>query len=345
MIQISFKGRDLFEFKDENFIQMVGNNEELKRLIIDIYLKIFNGYKFSDIDMASMKGYYPEVKKEGKVLNKKDMQVIRISSVQDIFEELQVKKGSVILEYILSLNDEVTVTKVLEQVEESLLGLTVELDKHIEKDVLIDNLSIVTEFTGINFKKIVSSFIEINFINEEYMRKPLWLLKEVELINLFSSVIELLIKNKKNITLIIDSLDIRLGDKEYKYFINKLYTLAEENSNLKVWLVPKSENGVMIDYKIFNNTYILNDEIIVLGDFETTYDSICRNYPDNNLPVKDEVLDALLRLMSFHNKDKIYSKSKEAVILQIFLKLSEQDSIKVENTKLSDLESKFLTSF
>lgn len=344
MIEINFRGSNIFSFKDENLIQILGKNEELKRLVIDIYLKIFNGYKFSDIDMEAMKGFYPEIIRENEILKKNDMSVIRISNIEDIFKELQINKGSVLLEYILSLSNDLSIVSTLDKFEESLLRLSIELDKQIEKDISSENLSIETEFSGIDFKKIITSFIKINFITDNNLRKPLWLLEEIELLDLFLDVIKLLINNKKSITLIIDGLDIRLDVKEYNYFIREINLLSEENSNFKVWLLPKSENGILVDYNVFNNTYIFNKEIMPMGDFDEAYESICRNYPDNNLPSRQKVLFSLLKLLPFYNEDNIYHFSKEVVILQIFFKLLDWEPMNVENKGLSKLETNFLTS-
>lgn len=344
MIEINFSGEKIFEFKDSSFIQMLGLNEELKRLVIDIYIKIFSGYKFSDIDMEAMNGYYPEVKKDGKVLKKDDNIVIKLSSIDDFIEQLQVKSDSIFFKYLLSLNKELSISKELSKIEESLMGLSIELDKFIDNKMSLEDFSIMTNVYGVDLKKIIKSFIDISYIDQRNHRKALWLLRDKEIINLFLSTARLLIEENNNITVIIDGLDTKIGLKTYTYFIDKLYDLVKEFPNFKIWLIPKTENGILLNYEIFDSTYILSDEIIPMGDFDITYESICRNYPDNNLPTRFQVLEALLKLFSFHHSEKTYWASKETVILQVFLNLIDKSPIKFENPELSNLEIKFLTS-
>lgn len=344
MIKINFSGKKIFEFKDNNFIQIIGCNEDLKRLIVDVYLKVFNGYRFLDIDMEGMNGYYPEIIKEEKALKKDDIKVIKLSTIEDIVVQLQVKSDSILLKYLLSLSKELPINKALSEIEIGLTELSVELDKLIESTISIGDVSVVTNISDIDFKKITKSFIDIDFMDQYNQIKPLWLLKDIELINLFLNVIRLTIKENNNVTTIIDGLDIRLGLETYNYFIDRLYGLTKEYSNFKIWLIPKTKEGVRIDYEVFEDTYILNDNTVSLGDFDTTYESICRNYPDNNIPTKIQVLNSILKLFPFHYKDKKYYLSKETVILQIFLKLLDESPIRIENTQLSNLETKFLTS-
>lgn len=344
MIEINFSGKKIFEFKDNSFIQITGWNEELKRLIVNIYFKIFNGYKFSDIDMEAMNGHYPEVTKEGRVFKKDDIIVIRISSIDDILQELQIKNNSVLFKYLLSLGKELSINRVLSKVEESLTELSIELDELMKEKIAVGDIAIITNIHGIDFKKIANTFIGVEFIDFYNQRKPLWLLKDREVINLFLNIIGLIIEENNNVTVIIDGLDIGIGLETYNYFTNKLYDLTEEYFNFKTWLIPKTKEGIRLDYKIFENTYILNDNVVSLGNFDITYESICRNYPDNNLPTKTQVMESLLKLFPFHHSNKDYFPSKEIVILQVFLKLLHENPVRVNNTGLSSLETKFLTS-
>lgn len=341
MIEINFSGKKIFEFKNNNFIQITGWNEDLKRLIINIYLKVLNGYSFSDIDIDGMNGCYPEILQGGKVLKRNDVAVIRLSSIEDIIEQLQIKNNSILLEYLFSLNEELSINKTLNKIETVLFELSVEIDRFLE-NVMSSDISVITNVSSIDFKKIVKSFINIDFINKDNQIKPLWLLKSFEFIDLFLDVIQLIIKKNNNITIIVDGLDVRLRSETYNHFIDKLYGLTKDYSNFKIWLVPKTEKGIKIGYEFFENTYILNDSIISLGNFDITYESICRNYPDNSLPTKKQVLESILKLFSFHHKDKKYYLSKETAILQVFLKLLDEEPIIIENSQLSNLETRFL---
>jgi hypothetical protein len=102
MKEIFFKGRKIFEFDDSNGIQVIGSNTYFITLIVDIYMKVFNGYRYSDIDIDAMNGYYPEVREDGEILTKKELSVIQISDLEDVINQLTLKKNSILIVFCKS---------------------------------------------------------------------------------------------------------------------------------------------------------------------------------------------------------------------------------------------------
>lgn len=346
MKEIYFKGSKIFEFNDDNAIQIIGTNNYLIRTVSDIYHKIFNGYRFSDIDIEAMNGYYPEVRENGKVLKKNDIVTIRLSGMEDILEQLMVKRNSILVKYISSLSSDLLISKVMEKIDRTLVELSICIDNLIEEKLSTRDMSIKTDINDINLDKIVNNFMDINFANLNGERIPLWLLKDSQLVDLFINIMELILEGGKTTKVIIDKLDSKMEIKEYKKLVSTLFDLTEKYSNFGIWIIPSTEKGVFVDYRIFDNTYIFNEEIIKLGDFEITYESICRNYPDNNIPGKKEVLRSLLQHFPFHTQEKEYLPTKETIIMFVFLKLlGEEEAVDVKISELSKLEYNFLTSF
>ena len=345
MKEIYFRGSKIFEFEDENAIQIIGRNVQLITLIIDIYDKVFNGYKFLDLDIEAMSGYYPEVIKDGKSLKKRDMLLIRLSNMQDVIDQLTTKKNSVLTKSISAFKDNILINKFLVRLEEELTELSILIDELLEEKIGLKEISIKSDIININFDTVIKNFIDINFIRDNDNRIPSWLLNERESIELFINLIELIIESGEEITIIVDRMDSKMSINNYKILVDNLYKLTEENFNLKIWIIPSIKEGVFLDYKIFKNTYILGDEIRKFGEFDITYESICRNYPDNNIPSKEEVLKSLLYILPFHTPGQIYNQLREVIIMSIFLKLlGEEEVIRLKDIELSRLEKNFLTS-
>ena len=346
MKEIYFRGSKIFEFNDDNAIQIMGNKNYLIRVITEIYFKIFNGYRFSDLDIEAMNGYYPEVRQNGNTLKKNDIIVIKISEIGDILEQLTTKKNSVLIKYILSLSNDLSISKSVDKIDRALTELSISIDNLIKNKTSTVDLSIKTDIDNIDLDKIIKNFIDVNFISLDEERIPLWLLKDSEAVDLFINIIRLILDDGKKTRVIIDRLDSKIELKTYTKLIETLFVLTEEYSNFGIWIIPSTKKGVLVDYRIFSNTYIINEEIIKLGDFQVTYESICRNYPDNNIPTEKEVLKCLLQLFPFHTYEKEYLFTKEAIIMSVFLGLlGEEEAIEVKKDKLSKLEYKFLTSF
>lgn len=344
MKEIYVKGSKLFEFKDENAIQIVGRNIELITMIIDIYYKVFNGYKFTDVDVEAMGGYYPEVIKNGQSLKKKDMFLIKLSNMNDMIDQLTRNKTSILMKNILYLKDNMLVNELLIDIEERLTKLSIQIDELLDDKMKMEDISIKNDVYNMNFKNIVKNFIDVNFIRDNSDRVPSWLLDENESIDLFINLIKLVIDLGEEITIIVDRIDSQMNILNYRRLIKKLYKLTEQNSNFKIWIVPSTSEGVFLDYTIFKNTYIISDEITKLGDFTTTYESICRNYPDNNIPKEEEVLRSLLQFLPFYNEEHQYYPTREVIIMSIFQKLlGDKEDIILEYSQLSRLEKKFLT--
>lgn len=345
MKEIYFKGSKIFEFKDENAIQIIGNNTYLISLIIDIYDKIFSGYKFSDIDIEAMNGYYPEVKKDGKSLKKNDINLIRLTNISDIIDHLTITKSSILMKSILSFKDNIEINKSLLNVEKNLTELSIIIDMLLEDKLEKGELSIKSDICNMNFDNIFKNFFSVHFENNRDERISSWLLQEKESIDLFINLIKLLIESKEDITLIIDRLDSKISIANYRILLESLYKLTEKNSNFKIWIIPSRKEGVLLNYNIFQNTYIIKDNTIKLGDFEITYESISRNYPDNILPTRSEVVESLLQVLPFYNSEDLYLPTKEVIIMLIFLNLlGEENNIKIKDIQLSQLEKNFLTS-
>ncbi len=346
MKEIYFKGHKIFEFNDDNAIQIIGNNNYLIRTISDIYYKIFSGYRFSDLDIEAMNGYYPEVRENDSVLKKNDIIVVRLSDIDDILDQLTIKKNSILVKYILSLNDRILINKSIEQIDKALVELSICIDNLVEERLSITDMFIRTEINDINLDNIVKNFIDINFVNLDDERIPLWLLTDSQAVNLFLNIIGLILGEGKKTRVVLDRLDSKMELKEYKKMVEALFVLTERYSNFGIWIIPSCEKGVFVDYRIFNNTYICKEDIIKFGDFEITYESICRNYPDNNFPEKQEVLSSLLQLLPFHTPAKEYLSTKETIIMSIFLELTgEEGKVGVKKDCLSKLEYNFLTRY
>lgn len=344
MKEIYFKGVKIIEFDDNSPVQLIGNNNYLLRVIVDIYYKVFNGYRFSDIDLEAMNEYYPEIRENGKTLNKNDIRVIRISNIEDILNQLTISKNSILFKYILTLNNELIVNKALVKVDQFITELSLILDGLIKERVSTERLGIRTEVSVIDLERIVKGFLEVNFVNKNEERVPLWLLKDSQIVDMFISVVKLILEDDRETRIIIDRMDSKIDLICYNALITELLNLTEQFSNLNILVVPGSKDGVLLDYKIFDNTYIVNDQIISLGDFQITYESICRNYPSNNIPSKQEVLRSLLRVFPFYSRKKTYLPTKEIVIVSIFLRLlGVEADIKLEKVDISKLEHKFLT--
>lgn len=343
MKEIYYRGIKIFEFNDDKIIQIIGYNKYLIRIITEIYYKIFTGYRFSDIDIEAMNGYYPEVKENGKVLKKNDILVIKISDIEDILEQLTIKKNSALMQYILSLGNNLLISKSLENIDKSLIELSILMDKLIEDRILTEELYIKAEVININLDKIIKTFMDINFINQYEERIPLWLLDNHQSVELFINIVRLILESGKEIKIIMDKMDSKMDIKSYNILTKELLNLTEKYYNLGIWIIPASIEGVLLDYKVFDNTYIINEEIIQLRDFEVTYESICRNYPSNNTPTKEEVIVSLMKLFPFHKEEKEYLFTKEVIIMSIYLRLlGMKDKVKVKETRLSRLEYNFL---
>lgn len=346
MKEIYFKGSKIFEFDDEDAIQILGRNNYLIRIVIDIYCKVFSGYRFSDEDMEAMNGYYPEIKENGRTLKKNDINVIRLSDIEDLLEHFVIKRDSILYKYISSLSRNFQLSKVIEKIDRTLIELTICIDNLLDQKLSTKDVLIRTDIIDINLDKVLKSFIEIYFVNLNEDRLPIWLMADTQIIDLFISMLELILEEGKTIRVIIDKLDSKMEIKEYNKFIKTLFNLTQDYPNFGLWIIPSTEEGVLVDYRIFNNTYVFHNEIIKFGDFETTYESICRNYPDNNIPDEHEVLKTLLQVFPFRTPEKEYLETKETIIMLIFSKLlGEEDVLNIKRNKLSKLEFNYLNSF
>lgn len=345
MTEIRANGKTILNIKENNIIQILGNNLELKKKIINIIDQTFEGYKYSYIDIDYMDGFYPEIlRKDRTKYKKKDRLFLRLSSIDDVLDEFKLGSGSLLLNYINSITDDIEIALYLDKVEEALLNLSNALDNNLNKKFENENIFLNTVLSNMDMKDITKTFYEVNYSDPNKKLKPLWLFKEEEVISLFISIMISMIEGKEDILLVLDGIDSEMSNRGYDMFISKLLGLLEVYPNLEILSLPKNEFGVIMNKEVFSNTYILNEEVIELREFDMTYDIICDHYPDLIYPTEEQVMYALLILYPNINRDILYSSSVETIILQIFLNLLDEDNVKVENSSLSRLEINFLTS-
>ncbi len=141
----------------------MGNNNYLTRTVSDVYYKVFSGYRFSEIDIEAMNGYYPEVRENGRALKKNDLIVIRLSDVEDLLEQFTIKRNSILEKHILSFNDNILINGSIEQIDRALVELSLCIDNLVEESLSTKDMFIRTEVNDINLDKIIKKFYRYKF--------------------------------------------------------------------------------------------------------------------------------------------------------------------------------------
>lgn len=344
-MEIKCNNAKLFEYEEENFLQLLGDNKDRIKDIVKIYSDYFSNAKYTDLEIMSWQHGLPEVVIDGTKISRTRKEVLVLSSAEDIYRQMSLVKDSLLSEYLDNFAGNMELARKMEALEDLLLEYALDLESLIQLNGYA--LKIKVDAEGVNFKSLLKNFLDFSICREgDILSQEPWQHKMKEVVDIFVEMLILQSRERECDTdIILNRLDVHLEDKVYKTLLESLKKESELNSKIHVWNIPENETNYLTDEESFEKTYVVKDNNYELGSFASSYESICRNYPDNNYPNEDMVKEAIIKKFPNHNSSKAYALSKELIILKLYLDLMQIDSkIKIDHSKVTDLELNFLTA-
>lgn len=325
---LKFKGESIFRFSRDENMQIIGSNIDLKNLIVDLLKRLANKYRFKQVDMEAMDNQYPYIELNGEESLVKPNFLV-VDNLLDIVEHLSKNKNSLLEKNILKLENKLEVAKLLELLEDEFLRFIYSFENIINDLLGLRESQIDLSLKKFSLKEIYNKFMDLNYLQNK-IHKPLWLMEEKTIVDIFFRLLELV---DEEYIIVLRNLDVNLQG--YKSFLEEILDISRRNLNLKIWNMPSLDQGIILEDYYFDKTVVLGRDEIYLENFDLTYESICRNYPSNKYPEREQVLEAILYGLNRDFFKEKYPKTANNLIFSIFMKLNDID-IKFE--KLIDLD-------
>lgn len=334
----------LFEYYENSFIQLLGNNREHICRTVNFFKKYFSRKRYSENELEYCGGNEPEITVDGEIMAKNRKKVIVLSSMEDLIEQLKFKKDSLLYSYyseILTVSLESSdyihrIKNVMEEYEAYIDGNIFQKFKFIKPDIYLKEISADT---------VLKHFYDLKYTDENCQSFELYQYEHSDVIDIFLILIENIdLDESSEIEILLYGLDNYLNTDSYNKFLNSLMEISKKRKNLNIWNIPFRSENILISKEAFENSYVFKKEVYKMEDFELTYSSICLNYPSCKNPDKDEVIEVLLKYYPHFNQEETVFKNRKTVILKVFLELlNENCEIKLDDKNIDELEEAYLS--
>ena len=317
-MKVTHPSREYVEFEWNHFAQIVGGNQELKYYIFQLINWYFDGKKYSEADLAIFDFNEPTISIDNHIVSRKKYRVVSIETMSDIAEQLSLKKGTLVFDYICQMMSQVDLAIQIEKMNDVLQEMICKMNDAIK----IEEDSIKYETDAIEFIKetIIKAHLQSKFHQME-KNISVDLLNNSCKLNLLISILErILTVSTEHYLLVLRNLGDSISRKEIKSIQKRLLNLAEQHDNLSVINFIGYHEPVIFDKEVVEEITIIGERIESLPELEFLYQRFIQSYPLNTVPIMDEFCSSLERIVYY-----LFDKEWREVSLSI----KDQTTLKV----------------
>lgn len=342
-LKITHPYKDNLNLNFGQFTQIIGSDYQLKYDIWQIVLWYFGGKKYSQSDLTLFQQVEPEVLIDGELVNRTYYDVVSISSMQELLDQMEYKKGTLAYDYAKTSFSQLSIMSDLEKMNEQLEKLVGKLNQVLRQEY--ESSSYRLDCHDLTAETIISKQLYPSFyLDKEIVSFP-FLPNETKC-HLFLQMLEaLLLCRDQKILLLFRNLDDYLGLDEFLRFSNRLEMLTKSLPNLFVILFPSQDGYLLVNETSAEQINILGTEMGSFFELDFLYERYMQNYPSNDYLGFDDFKESLRRISAYLLTEKIdcyQFSSRDLVTLKIINDLY-QFSVGAFNLDIiSNMESSYL---
>ncbi len=336
--------KDNLDINFGQFTQIIGQNQQLKYYMWQIFMWYFDGKKYSEEDLSLFNQEEPEILCEGKSLKRNSFSVISISDIQDLLEQMSYKRGTVACDFLKRHLNTVDVMTEVDEINDKLDKISLTVNRNL--DLSIKDVTYHTESCVVTSEQLLSKYFQPYFNYQGRNISFEFVDNETKVMFLLKMLQERLSNDTNNILLIFKNMDDYL---DYSSFITicKIITqMTEKFPNFYCTIFPSNESYLYVTKETIEHVTIVSDFIESLFDLDFMYERFLGRYPSNNIPSKSEFLILLQKNASYLFSDQISYISlgiSDMVAIKILNSLYQYDkSVVYPIPKIDPLEISFL---
>lgn len=339
-LEVKFSGRT-YNLHMDNALIFVGGNHYYKNEIYKVIQRYIRYGSYSSLELDFFGGQAISVNYDGKKLISKDNDFITIESMNDLSNEFEYKRGTLLFHKINSLKENYDVGQALYKVNDALI----ELESSINQNISFDSDMINLHFDEFILEDIFKNVLNITHLRNE-VEIPTYFLKLENTIKKFLVLIEHRLQTSScTIWLLFNNPESYFKSDVFLDFFNKLKKMSEETGRLKL-LVFHFRNVSTYDETLLDSTVLVLDTVEQLPEADIFYKSIERYYPSELTDERKDIFNAFYRICNYIGDDQIssfYLKKKDMVLLYVLKDMLNDDSFfEVLDDDLTPLEEKYL---
>ena len=279
------------------FTQIVGQNQQLKYYIWQLLIWYFNGKKYSEEDLNIFNQTEPEISTETGVLKRNFFDIISISDIQDLSEQMAYKKGTVAFDFMkISLNT-VDVASEIDEINNRLDKISMHINDTINLNV--SDVSYRTESNYFTIDQLLtknfSPFFNVNHQNISFE----FVDNETKVLIFLEMIERKLIDNPNQRLLIFKNMDDYLSHSSFVVICEKLSELCSKYPYFYCMVFPSNEGYLHVTRDNVEHINIVSDFVEHLFEFQFMFHRFHSQYPSNTVPSEEDFLKLLQRNSSY----------------------------------------------
>lgn len=153
--------KDNLDIHFGQFTQIIGQNQQLKYYMWQLFIWYFDGKKYSEEDLSLFNQEEPEILCEGKSLKRNDFSIISISDIKDLLEQMSYKKGTVAFDFMKINLDTVDVMEEIDEINDKLEKVSLTVNQAL--DLSIKDVTYHTESCMVTAEHLLSKYFQPYF--------------------------------------------------------------------------------------------------------------------------------------------------------------------------------------
>ena len=279
------------------FTQVVGQNQQLKYYIWQLLVWYFNGKKYSEEDLNLFNQTEPEISIETTTVKRSFFDIISISDVQDLSEQMVYKKGTVAFDFMkISLNS-VDIVNEIDEINDKLDKISLLINDKI--GLIVGDTCYHTESIYLTMDQLLSKNFSPYF-NVSHQNISFEFVDNETKVLIFLEMIEQkLITHTERLLVVFKNMDDYLNYSSFITICKKISELCEKYPYFYCMIFPSNEGYLYATKENIEYINIVSDFVEQLYEFRFMYQRFLEQYPSNEVPDEDEFLKILQRNSSY----------------------------------------------
>jgi hypothetical protein len=309
--------KDNLELNFGQFTQVVGQDQQLKYYIWQLLIWYFGGKRYHEEDLTLFNQEEPTISSDGSSLKRKFFQVISISEITDLLEQMVYKKGTTSFEFLKQNLNTIDVMSDIDEINARLDSISLKINKRI--NLSIDNIQYHTESAYFNSAQLLTKSFQPYFKFQENNIAFEFVDNEVKFF-LFLEMLEQNLKNKTTkILLVLKNMDDYLTYSSFIKICKKIEVLCELYPYFYVIIFPSNEGYLYATKNNIEQVNIVSEYVNHFYEFDFLFNRFINQYPSNEIPSERDFLLSISKISGY-----LFSKEIEHV------SLSNQDLVTIK---------------
>lgn len=344
-VAVEYEYGQYLECETNGIVFILGGDEDVKWKLYRGLKRFVTGKLLNEIEEHVYGDDGIVIKIDNKQVKAKDIKVLLLDNRENFLEQLRYSKGSMLFQYLESLQDEISIMRKIDEINDEIIRLELILQELYSRDFT----SMRPLLKPVTYTDLLKNNLGLSYFEQE-KEYPLEMMDVATIVDDYCDLLEQhVLTNQKLTWLWIKNPNAFMSQPTFIKLIERLKKICEDTGLLHVFVLSDECLELAFVQEDINNTVLVyQNQNQQLPDFETFINSIARYYPDHFKYDEEELLKSLYRIFPYIGREsqfEIYLKPKDMILLKVVSQLLDSNygnKYSDLEDSLTDLEKKFL---